>query len=269
MERSKEKMRALSISVLYVAGLIVAYGLKRHYSVSGSDDLLWILYPTAFLVDFLSGLDFIFVPDSGFVNYAHDITIAPACSGMNFMIICFCVVFFSFLHLRKSAGSAIAWLGISMAGAYFFTILVNTLRIVISIILITKEVHYGFFDQARMHLIAGVMINCFFLFLFHQFMGRVAGAFDCLHKNEVASSILLKTLVAASPLCWYFFITLAIPLITGNFRDNTDRFYEHCFIVVSTFAVFFVALNSISTYFGKRLFSSAPFLKTISETPKR
>jgi hypothetical protein len=74
--------------------LLVAFGLKYHYSQARSDDLVWILGPTAVLVEQLSGIDFDKEAHTGYVNNEHRVIIAPACAGVNFFIIAFCMAVF-------------------------------------------------------------------------------------------------------------------------------------------------------------------------------
>ena len=67
--------------------LVIAWGLKYHYSHSNSDDLNWILKPTACLVQIVSDTVFERTPGIGYNDHENRIIIAPTCSGVNFMII--------------------------------------------------------------------------------------------------------------------------------------------------------------------------------------
>src|SRR5688572_30560726 len=80
---------------LFLLTAAIALALKQHYSQAGSDDLTWILRPTAWLVERWSGMSFEWEPRGGFVNYARRIVIAPACAGVNFLIVTFSMAAFA------------------------------------------------------------------------------------------------------------------------------------------------------------------------------
>ena len=123
----------LGLILFYALTLLIAYGLKYHYSHAGSDDLIWMLRLTAFLVESISNIHFEREINTGFVSYDRQVIIAPSCAGINFMIIVFCLSAFSGLDKMKGSRDKHLWLGISLVFAYFYTLLVNTIRIIISI----------------------------------------------------------------------------------------------------------------------------------------
>ena len=71
-------------AIFYLAVVLIAFGLKYHYSKAGSDALVWILTPTATLVEQISGIPFEYETGTGFVNSVHRIIIAPSCAGVYF-----------------------------------------------------------------------------------------------------------------------------------------------------------------------------------------
>ena len=54
----KIKTDFIKSSILYVIALLIAVGLKYHYSHARSDDLVWILSPTAGMVEYMSKIQF-------------------------------------------------------------------------------------------------------------------------------------------------------------------------------------------------------------------
>ena len=72
--------------------LFIAAGLKYTYSQSTSEDLQWILGPTASLVEALTGEQFMKEQNIGYVSVHQRIAIIPGCSGINFMIAAFCML---------------------------------------------------------------------------------------------------------------------------------------------------------------------------------
>ena len=78
--------------------LAAAYLLKAYYSGAASEDLIWIIGPVARLVELFSDFNFVHEPGYGWVDVEHDVVIAPACAGVNFYIIAFCMSAFQLTH---------------------------------------------------------------------------------------------------------------------------------------------------------------------------
>ena len=91
------KQHLLQNGVFYVIALLIAFGLKYHYSRASSEDLAWILRPTAGVVEQISGIHFEKEEGTGYINREHRIIIVPSCAGVNFLIIAFCMTVFSFI----------------------------------------------------------------------------------------------------------------------------------------------------------------------------
>ena len=89
-------------AVPYCIVIALAVALKRYYSLAEAGSLAWILAPTARCVELVTGIPFTFEQGTGFVNIEHRAVIAPACAGINFLIIVFCMVSFSLLQRREN-----------------------------------------------------------------------------------------------------------------------------------------------------------------------
>src|SRR5262247_1434782 len=74
----------------------VALGLKAFYSRAGATELLWILAPSAWVARFLGGIDLVYEQGAGFISHTHHMVVGPACAGVNFLVICFLCLYFSF-----------------------------------------------------------------------------------------------------------------------------------------------------------------------------
>jgi exosortase K len=129
----KGKVFVLQNGIFIVLASFLAVGLKYHYSEAGSEDLVWILRPTASLVEWISGIPFEEEAHTGFVSYARRIVIAPACAGVNFLIIAFCMAAFSSLHRIQRQRVKWLWLTGSLVSAYGLTVFANAVRIMVSI----------------------------------------------------------------------------------------------------------------------------------------
>src|SRR5690349_1521548 len=73
---------------LSVVGLC-ALALKLHYSFASPDQLRWILSPTTWLVELISGRSFSFESHAGYMSSDQRFLIAASCAGVNFMIAAF------------------------------------------------------------------------------------------------------------------------------------------------------------------------------------
>jgi len=129
------KSRCHTCGIFYLAGLLLILGIKYFYSNAGSNELVWILAPTSWWVRTLSGFSFEYEPFVGYVNHKLRFIIAPSCSGVQFMIITMTVLIFSFIHRMDNNKKRLLWFSCSLILSYPVTILVNGIRIVLSICL--------------------------------------------------------------------------------------------------------------------------------------
>ena len=241
-------------AIFLLLALLVAAGLKYHYSQARSDDLTWILGPTAGLVEHLSGIDFEKEALTGYVNHTHRVIIAPACAGVNFLIVAFCMAVFYGIFLIEPKWLKLLWLFTGLASAYLLTLLVNALRIILSIYFYNLDIYSAWITPARLHRLEGTLIYFFFLCLFYRIIKKGLYHYRCraaLRPKDRPAGLehRLRTLQRAYtgliPLFWYGLITLGVPLLNGALRENRARFAEHsgmviagCFVVLATVFLF-------------------------------
>src|SRR5687767_11654447 len=93
----------------------IALALKYFYSTASVNDLRWILAPTTFLVEFITGTQFTFESHAGYMSEDRTFLIATSCSGVNFLIISFLM-----LVLIRAWRSQLNWryLPVAMLAAY-------------------------------------------------------------------------------------------------------------------------------------------------------
>ncbi len=238
----------------YILVMLIALGLKYHYSKAGSDDLIWILAPTANLVELTGGLPFEYEAQTGFVNSDRRIIIAPSCAGVNFLIVAFCMAAFCGLHLYRRQMHKLLWLAASGLSAYFLTIVVNTLRIILSIYMYQLNIYENWLTPLRMHRLTGIVIYFFFLCLFYMIINKGLYRLGLKFKRKLSnnfgpgparSKYFRWPSFTVTPLFWYALITLGVPLMNAAFVGNGARFAEHigtvavgCVVVMA--AVFLV-----------------------------
>jgi exosortase K len=221
---------------LFLAAFL-AVALKYHYSEARSEDLDWILRPTAWLVERITGIPFEKEVYTGFVSYARRIVIAPACAGVNFLIIAFCMATFSAIHRIQQQRLKGLWLAGCLAGAYGLTVLVNAVRIVVSIYSHDADIDSDWLTAERMHRLEGVIIYFFFLCLFYRIITAVLPLIERAEKQGEAKRGTADSsrwaLAGLVPLCWYGLVTLAIPLLNSALVKDGARFVEHGAMVIS------------------------------------
>jgi len=229
-------------SIYYILILLIAWGLKYQYSRAGSEELFWVLAPTAGLVELISGVQFENEAHTGFVSQGYRFIIAPACAGINFLIIAFCMATFSGMHALERHRAKLFWLGTGFLSAYVLTIVVNTFRIIVSINTYMADIQLGWLTPSRIHRLEGVVIYFFFLSLFYmiinkaiyRFRGGVAGKKPATGRADVTRTNYIGWICAGLiPYSWYGFITLGVPLVNGVLRQDASRFAEHGIMVLA------------------------------------
>ncbi len=240
--------------ICYILVVLIAFGLKYHYSKAGSDALIWILTPTARLVEWTSGIHFEYEAQTGFVNTAQRIIIAPSCAGVNFLIVALCMAAFCGLHLFRRQMRKLCWLAVSGLNAYALTIAVNTLRIISSIYIYRMDIYGGWLTPERMHRMAGIVIYFFFLCLFYMIINKGLQRLRLTISRKSGGDIgpvrgrsdyYRWPTITVTPLLWYALITLGVPLMNAAYNGHGARFAEHigpviCGCIIVMAAVFLI-----------------------------
>lgn len=229
----KVKSFIIKYGVFYAIGSIFAFALKYYYSKADSDNLDWILAPTVRWVQVLCGIPFEKEQHIGYVNHSYQFIIAPACAGINFMIIAFSTLIYSFTHRMSTVKCRLLWMVSSLGIVYFYTIMVNSLRIIPSIYLLQMDIYSGWITPERIHTIEGTSVYFASLLILYFIADEALKHFipvSSKNRQSGKSSIssLYKYIV---PVFLYFAITLGIPFINGAYRNNRTNFVEHAVII--------------------------------------
>lgn len=211
----------ISYAAPYGLGVILAIALKYHYSVAGSEDLRWVLSPTARVVQRLTAISFEWEEHTGFVSRLHGIIIASSCAGVNFLIIAFSTLYFTTIRMMPSVTWKGLWLGIAFGISYILTIGVNGLRIVAAVSLYQADIYGGWLTPERVHRIEGTLIYFTALLIAHQVVTRAANFFI----SRIPGKALRWSVLV--PFLWYSLIALGIPLLNNGPLQGGLRFIEH------------------------------------------
>ncbi len=205
------------------AVFLISFALKSFYSAAGVNELRWILAPTTFLVERITGEQFFFESQAGYMSGDHTFLIAASCSGVNFLIISFLVLALG--KIWREWPKDIAWRSIPLAavGAYVSTIAANTTRIVVA--LNSQNIKTSWIGHDELHRVQGIVI--YFGFLLALF---IASERSAANDRGTWNSRSLIGRRSAYLLAIYYAVTLGIPLVRGSYRESA--FWEHSIVVV-------------------------------------
>lgn len=183
---------SIGLAVLWAT---VTYGLKLHYSRATSEDLAWVLKPTAHLVELISGARFSQEPGVGHVSRELATAIVPGCAGVNFLIAAWSVLLGAHWLRRSPLMLAPAMLPL----AYVATVAVNAARIVLDIAL--RSQHWPGISHATQHRAIGVVV----------YVVALAG----LYRLRLGAGRARTWSMRLVPLLGYLCVALLIPLVNG------------------------------------------------------
>ena len=226
---------------------LCAAAAKLYYSTAGVDQLRWILAPTTFVVELVSGSRFEFESRAGYVNGDRSFVIAASCAGVNFLITSFLM-----LSLRKLCGNRsqdTPWRFIPCAAlcAYLATLAANTVRISTALRPHLTPLGADWLSPSQLHRFEGVFIyfGCLLLlFMIAEKMGS-----ENVSGPEDASGLFRRSFC---PLLTYYATTLGIPLANGAYRQGAD-FWEHSLFVLLTPLLLILPLATFRLYRGQRV----------------
>lgn len=203
------------IAAAFVALAVVVVG-KQYYRDASANDLRWILAPTAQLVSWITGHDFVYESGQGWINTDVMFVIAPACAGVNFALAAFLALVLGGLDGMTSWRATAKRLGFAALLAFTATLVINTIRISIAV-----ELH-----RADLHRVEGVIV----------YLGGLCGLYALARALEGRKVRAFHWF--AVPLAAYLLITLVMPMANGAARR--DDFVRHattvlavCFVVIA------------------------------------
>lgn len=218
--------------------LVAAMTVKHHFSGADPADLAWILAPTAALVEGVTGLVFAPDPALGYVCPQARVIIAPACSGINFLIIAFAVTAIAGLARFRSLRAKAAWLIASAAIGYGATLAANTGRIVTAIWLNHADFYSAWASADSAHRMLGILIYLPGLYLIHHLAQRLVRT---LAPTAVCCAQRPRVFPNPLPLIVYGVVLLLVPLLNDAGRIADPLFISHA-LAVTGGALFIYAL---------------------------
>ncbi len=210
----------------FSAVLLIALGVKLYYSFATVNGLRWILAPTTFLVEAVTGERFAFESGAGYMNAGNSFLIAAPCSGVNFLITAFLLL--TLIRLLRARTTGIGWttLPVALIAAYATTIIANTVRIAVALRMQRMQHDVVWVHPEQLHRLEGIFVYFGFLlllFVLNDYTGRDH------HARGGRDLIRLAWL----PLLVYWAVTLGVPVLNGAYREGS-AFLEHFVFVTVT-----------------------------------
>ena len=224
------------IHVQLIAVLLCAYALKFHYSTASVDQLRWILAPTTFLVELLSGREFAFESHAGYMSADHTFLIAASCAGANFLLTAFLMLTLRKLWTNRFEKLSWAFLPGAAVTAFIATIVANTMRISIALQLPRHRLNVGWLNSEQFHRLEGIAVYFAFLILLYVLSERFNAktSENCQTQPRVISlSQWLTRSQLHFPLLIYYATTIGFPLVNGAYK-RSGEFWEHSLFVLVT-----------------------------------
>jgi exosortase K len=211
--------------------VVIMLFLKRHYSLAGPEQLTWMLSPTARLIAWITGTNPVWESGVGYADFGRGIVIAPACAGVNFMIMAFGLAVICGLgRLRRVCGLTV-WMTLALGGAYLTTLGVNTFRIIVCMALYRADIHAAGLTPEALHRLAGVWIYFGALGLFFKGLQPIIAFFgDRFDPRDHSEGARWP---AWLPLAWYLLGSVGVPAMHLFFKPPLPVFGTHCLAVAA------------------------------------
>lgn len=150
---------------LITAGVFVL--LKFLFTYASSDELIYLLKPTNFIIELISNSDSQYLTKKGYYNKELNILIDKSCSGFNFLMLCFIMLVFLIVEKVQSKTIKAIALPVLFLTSYLLTIFVNSSRITLSILFQNLESQYSFGEISWLHQLEGSFVYLFFLVIIY------------------------------------------------------------------------------------------------------
>ncbi|HJZ81383.1 MAG TPA: exosortase K [Pyrinomonadaceae bacterium] len=222
MNRRLKVERVAQLAVV----LTSAIALKYFYSTASVNQLRWILAPTTFLVELITGERFQFEPFAGYINGNHTFVIAASCAGVNFLLTAFLMLAVRKFWRERSQKIKWRFLPATALVAYVVTVVTNTIRITTAMQLRERHFAASWLSAGQLHRLEGIFVYFGFLLLLYVLSERMSErALDSMSAPRGSN---LRWL--GFPLFVYYTMTLGIPFVNGSFRHA--GFWEHSAFVL-------------------------------------
>jgi len=156
-------MNKNTLYYLIAIGLFVL--LKFWIGTFDNDQLQFLLKLTDKVFGLVTGIHSDYNSESGYFYDKFNILIDKSCSGYNFLLLCFVMLYFQVIRFSKQTRFKLLLLPVSLGFAYTLTILINSSRILISAVLQNAKFDFLTFEPHIIHESIGVVTYLSFLLI--------------------------------------------------------------------------------------------------------
>ncbi len=160
--RSKKYYTSQNV-LFYITLITLILILFSFITYTKTEQLSFLLFPVASIVEKVFNSSFYYQEAIGFVYESMSIVINKSCSGGTFLMICFCMLSFSFAgRIKKIKDKYLLVIGFLLL-SYVLTILANVSRIIIAIQMLSFKVSQNAQIERVLHQGVGVLVYCVYL----------------------------------------------------------------------------------------------------------
>lgn len=149
----------------YLVAIAIFTLLKFWLGTFDNDKLVFLLKPTDKIFELATGVKSYYTTENGYYYDKFNIVIDKSCSGYNFLLLCFIMLYFQVIKYTEKAKYKLLLLPIGLSIAYVLTIFINSSRILISVVIQQATVDFLNFDPGIIHEAIGVVTYLSFLLI--------------------------------------------------------------------------------------------------------
>ena len=246
-------MRDKKCFLPYLLGLLMVISLKLYSDQAGSDELIWILRPTAWWTSTLSGFPFTYQQGVGYINHSLRFIIAPACAGLRFLMIACLMLIWSFVHRIDGRKKQLYWTLLSLPASCAVTIFVNGIRITLSIILppyLQNPEHLtGRITSGQLHTAIGTQVYFLSLLVLYQAGDKLSEKIGSKKPSNPQKERSPWTKLL--PILWYLGPVLGLPILSRIYYKDYKNLTSYELPVLAVCGNLLIFLSLIPL--GKKL----------------
>lgn len=221
MRENRHEYRARLLWWLFAA--LIAWALKRHYSLANTDELRWMLQPVALLLEAVTGNRYEASVEGEWYSATAGILLVKGCAGLNFMIMSFvgwCWLARPARFERLTPTALVEWpalLAMALVMAWAAAVGVNVLRILAA--MSVGPALAGWLGAEQAHRLLGLLI-----YLPALSVQLVLG-----DRRNPGAAVLMAVAT-------YLGLMLVTPLLTGRALSDPAPFLAYALLVLGVAA---------------------------------
>lgn len=158
---------------LYLTAIILIISIRIFYSNANANDLLFVLRPIKWIVSVFHNGVFTYNEILGYACNELGVIIGASCAGINFMLILFAMLCFTYIHYIKSPLHKIMYFVSLLPITYLLGTLINSFRIIVSITIQKVGFLTKFTSPEVVHNLTGMLIFVCFLLIINYIFSKL------------------------------------------------------------------------------------------------